>query len=515
MKKLMILAALAVPLIGIAENVVQPVYKKNVYALRISPNGKYIASKTDTGGVYDVATGEMTTFDNTYIGLGNSIANNGTAVGDGEYGAVIMVNGEASVPESFEAYSYTQFNGITPDATRIVGLVSNPDRNGLFYVPFVADVNAAGEVSEPILLPYPDKDFFNIPPQYVAAVWISEDGKTIAGFVVDNRGWYSYPITFQEGADGNWSYNLPSKDLFNPEHLEIPIDPMYDEPEYPLPQNFMTGALKDAYMEDYRAWVGGYGPQPYAEDYMTASQFQQYKEAVDKYNEWYDNSEEAMREYDKIYERVLATSPTFSGNDLCLSLSGEYLLIHGGVINNLGEMEGKIYEFSCSGGLLREISTPYSNLYPTQMLSDGTIVAALPMMAVPSTYFLMPGSNEFISVQDYLAPEYPELVEWIDENFPMGTGLVSVSDDMSVMAGGLVPDQLAYYPDNADFYYSTYILANLETSGIESFVSPEENGVYKVYDLKGSKVLETTDSSLINGLSKGVYIINGKKIMLK
>lgn len=49
-----------------------------------------------------------------------------------------------------------------------------------------------------------------------------------------------------------------------------------------------------------------------------------------------------------------------------------------------------------------------------------------------------------------------------------------------------------------------------DQGGINGIVS--ENGVYKVYSINGVKVLETKDSTSLQKLPKGVYIINGKKV---
>ena len=50
-------------------------------------------------------------------------------------------------------------------------------------------------------------------------------------------------------------------------------------------------------------------------------------------------------------------------------------------------------------------------------------------------------------------------------------------------------------------------------AGVESIVAAQD-GVYRVFNLQGVKVLETTDASAISNLGKGIYIINGKKVIL-
>lgn len=52
-------------------------------------------------------------------------------------------------------------------------------------------------------------------------------------------------------------------------------------------------------------------------------------------------------------------------------------------------------------------------------------------------------------------------------------------------------------------------------AGIDSLVDSPETGVYKVFNLQGVKVLETQEIGILDQLSKGIYIINGKKILKK
>lgn len=42
-----------------------------------------------------------------------------------------------------------------------------------------------------------------------------------------------------------------------------------------------------------------------------------------------------------------------------------------------------------------------------------------------------------------------------------------------------------------------------------------ENGVYKVFSIDGTKVTETSDVNVVKGLSPGIYVINGKKTLIK
>lgn len=52
-------------------------------------------------------------------------------------------------------------------------------------------------------------------------------------------------------------------------------------------------------------------------------------------------------------------------------------------------------------------------------------------------------------------------------------------------------------------------------AGVESLIDDAAHGVYKVYNPQGVKVLETLDASEINNLPKGIYIVNGKKVVVR
>lgn len=52
-------------------------------------------------------------------------------------------------------------------------------------------------------------------------------------------------------------------------------------------------------------------------------------------------------------------------------------------------------------------------------------------------------------------------------------------------------------------------------AGVESLIGENEAAIYKAYNLNGVKVMETKDAGEINNLPKGIYIVNGKKVVVK
>ena len=517
MKKILLISATILsPLMGLAQDNILPKLEKSIYALKMSPNGKWFGSMAGDASIYDLESGKNVYYDGCFLGVGNAVADNGMAVGDSNDIAVIMYNQETIYPESIiDKYWFCDINGITPDGTRITGVINNLIRDGVSYVPFIAEVDADGNVSEPVILPYPKEDFFGAAPQFCTGVWISEDGKTVVGQVQDWRGMYSYPIYYKEDSSGNWTYGEPSKSLFNPTGIELPRNPWLGEPQFPEPENFMSGLLKDAYLEAFELYSEGAGPYPVPEEYMSQAEYNKYAEAVDNYNKWFYSQEEYFKDYIKIYAEVLQTSPSFSSNDMALHPSGDYFMIHGGVRDKDDNLIGKIYKFSTVSDEISELEAPGGEYYPYQILPDNTLIITKGIQSVPSSYILLPGSDKFLSMQEYFAQSHPEISEWLDETVPGGTGVVCMSNDRSVVSGALVPDQLADYDyEFSDFYYSTYFIQLEPAGGVESLLSASDNGVYKVYNLNGVKVLETKDASEINSLQKGIYIVNGKKVAL-
>lgn len=54
----------------------------------------------------------------------------------------------------------------------------------------------------------------------------------------------------------------------------------------------------------------------------------------------------------------------------------------------------------------------------------------------------------------------------------------------------------------------------LSTNGVDSLIYNNEFDTYKIFDLKGTNVLNTKNRSDINNLPSGIYIINGKKVVI-
>ena len=110
---------------------------------------------------------------------------------------------------------------------------------------------------------------------------------------------------------------------------------------------------------------------------------------------------------------------------------------------------------------------------------------------------------------------------------------VSVDDGEAEEIGDSTGNTLVYAPTAAGTYSfycsvtindvtinsdkSVVLVAETETdddAGI-SDITPDETGEYSVYSLGGVLLMKTKDSSEIEGLPEGIYIVNGKKMAIK
>ena len=499
-------------------------FKKDFYFYKISSNGNWVGSRTEYVSIYNVSTGELKEYPELEmsLGLGNCISDQGLVVGSTNDHAVMLKDGEPIYPEALNnSYWFCDIQAITPDGSRITGLINNPEISQIAIVPFVADLDANGNVTEIVIPDFPKEDFFGSPPMYVKASWISADGKTICGGVTDFRGMYEYPIIYKETAAGEWTYLCPSKPLFNPDDIYLPPNPDVEEPPYPEPEDYMSGLKLSAYQAAYQNWLnsGAVGDGPDIYQYMTEEQAAQYNEAARFYNTWFYSVDEARQEYYRIYAQVVAKSPIFSDNDVALNPTGAFMMTHAWRQEG-NEDRGQIYRFECdgSGYVEYDLGTGEdSSMYPNQILSNGLslITTRWSYVTPVKTYVISPGSTEMKPVMDFLKQDYNDIYTWVETNFSNGTGTVVFSEDMSVMASGMNALSLPDFNATDDPAYPlSFIVKNLKLSKIEKISYDLDNGRIKVYNLQGVELLDTKNEEAVKALPAGIYIINGKKIKI-
>lgn len=540
------------------------------YAHKVSPDGSFTSGEAlgaEASWARDNSTGEFYIFPNSTCGDGNNITKKHIIVGTNKTymkGTFLLPEngGSSFLIPSLQKYGESYVHGINWDGTRLVGFMSNgadvnvdetnPDNHKMSYVPFYCDVNPETlDVSEPIFLPAPPKDFFGMTPQYCTAFWISDDAKTILGQVIDNSGFFIYPVVYKQSGDGTWSYSLPSEKLFNPNGLPIPKYPVPAIAQ-PQPENYIGNPeFKALFLEMWDAYISGESDiNPYLlldpaeagpDALMTQEEWQDYQEALIIYESYYYSEyEELVNKYYEDYSRFIAQSTNFFQSSMAMNREGTLIgqtkevtrfsgitpvTYKNPVIFNLTDDSYKIY-----GG-------EYDELEITQILPDGTLlgVTTKPSQSTPDitpqhSYICPPGHSDFITIEDYLKDSNPEYYQWyqdyLNHDVPIGTdefgkiiyidltvtGLVSASDDLSFIAGAV--DGWSWDLNSGNYF--TYLFDNVKKSeaGIED-LRQDEDGLIKVFNLQGIKVLESKQIDAVKSLPAGIYVINGKKVFIK
>ncbi|MCH5234829.1 MAG: hypothetical protein J1E16_06010 [Muribaculaceae bacterium] len=521
------------------------------YAHKMSLDGTQIVGEADDGSTvyYNIPDQQFYFYPECSFGRGYVVADNGWVVGcrmmDSDSQStvgVIMNEGEISTPKVFDTYVTSNIHSITPDASRVCGVVGNNGK-GMSNLPYYCDIDDNGNFGALQFLPVPDKDFFGNRPQYCSATWISKDGKTIAGQVVDARGFFIYPIVYRENEQGVWNYSFPSESLFNQKNLELP-QPLGDfeeenpDLEYPDVTNFMDPSKVAAWNEAYHLWetnnfLDMYDPYNNLDNFMTEEEIEDYLQAVAAYNKAVEDYNEKNAEYwDKVFQ-IVECSVFFVRNGMAMSPDGNWLASSAEWEDTSSQLYDEAvmyytpYRFDLKTGEIKQIDTNTSNVVAYQTFNNGDVISVSPTSSPmpPRSWLYQNSTGESISFADYVKKVSPFYGAWYEENLtgniPVGeddkgfliyeyatiTGNVAANEDMTVICGGVEGQAI-----RLDMLL-TYIFTDL-TAGIEKIENSEDfNGVYNVYDLKGVKVMTTRDASLLNSLPKGLYLINGKKIM--
>ncbi|MCH5234976.1 MAG: hypothetical protein J1E16_06750 [Muribaculaceae bacterium] len=546
----------------------------DAYGHKVSPDGAFStgeAVSAESAWARNNITGEIYFFDGASCGEGNNITKDNLIVGtDKVYmKAAFLKPGESIDPvliPSLSKYSESYAHGINWDGTRLVGVMVNP-RSGnadevnpeyqhMSYLPFYCNIDPeTNTVEDPKFLPVPPRDFFGLVPQYCTATWISDDATTILGQVIDNSGYYIYPIVYKQDAAGEWSYILPSEPLFNPNGLEIPHWPL-PEMEQPLPVNYIENAeLKALYqnmLDEFIAGVSDINPDELLDPnvagtdaLMNQKEWNAYQNALEEYKEYYDNVyEEELNKYYDQYSRFIAQSSNFLQSSMAMNRAGT-LIGQTKMVTRFSGINPITYAypviFNLEDGSYKIYGDELSELEISQILPDGTLLATSPKpgpttpdLTPQHSYVCAPGSSTFVAIENYIKSTNPEYYNWYMEylyhKVPIGyedateeedgniaykqmtvTGLVAVSDDFTTLSGGVDGWSWDYDAGN----YFTYIFTNMTTpdTGVENIKINPNTGL-KVYNLQGVKVLETKDAASLKALAPGIYIINGKKVII-
>ena len=489
-------------------------------------------------------------------GLGNVVSEDGTVVGARYDGDVALFKEGKWIDLSMAgANGQSYANGITPDGSRVCGSLGKTEMtldDVTMLVPCYWDRNEDGTYGDPVVLPHPTTDFFGRAPQYITAISISDDGKTIVGQMRDCTGFSNYPVFYYQDEEGNWVYSVPNviSSLFNPLGIDVPPYPTEPEPQYYYPADFMTPEQKEAYEEAQSNWSWGSGvPYPQAEDFMTEAELKAYEEAQAPRLAW---QEQVDAHTDAMYE-VLATSPNFAFNNVFVSGDGRYFAMaeehedpNGDPMSWMPSMIDNVWVVNLVSNELTKYQTPF-NLAPSSVTADGTVFASTGDTGASSINAYVLKDGEMTELIDYLSAKDPEWAEWFTElgnvyqevemwvpNYEtyeydvvvevmLYMGIPVVSADGNTICtwspcNWYTDEQWYYYGVVYDLNNTSAGVADVETSADQVVLSLDAQGnihvkgevaSLQVYSTSGAMVANYANpgESVESQLAKGIYLV--------
>lgn len=359
------------------------------------------------------------------LGVGNAVGNNAICVSRGSsygpsawlYGASGVVNGRWAQISTPSSTGMGSVNAVTADGSRFCGNTATGvefgvDVDGTMVVPCIWD--RSGNTFTRTRLPYPDKDYLGLAPQYVTALCISDDGHTIIGQQRSCSGFVNEYILYRQDADGNWTWSRPFEALFNPNHIEIPPYPG-EGPDIPSIEAFMTQEELNAYIAAVNAYYETGGTYPDYEQFMTPEEIAAFNEAAKPYLEWAAKYEE----WSKIDEQVRNSSVTFVFNQGSISPNGRYFVAS----SETGWYDQNLNLHSTYRPFLYDIEkgeivvSDGPSILVTAVSNDGDIVGYLREDDIEYGYALPHGSSEWLPFEQYVVQRNPSLKDWVEENW--------------------------------------------------------------------------------------------------
>lgn len=515
----------------------------------LSRNGAYAVSNAEGHAIFvnlNTPTldsqffqgGEGETIVSYAVGGGHCISDDGRLVGstttNGTASYVDFSNGkwiDLQVPDK------TMTNiaeAITPDGSVICGTIHNPQsasayEDKIMSIPAVWYLLENGVYSPAQQLPYPETDWTGRVPQYVRAVDISDDGKTIIGQIRDYSGFCCMPIVYRN-IDGTWKYELVNPELSNPDNLEFPPFPG-EGPAVPQLENFMTADQLEAYEQAFNDWMSSENPdytkQPFPEDFMTETEIAKYNEAYEVYNK--ENEEWSVKylEWLAVFDACKAKAPNFMFNAIWISNDGKRAVSY--TQTEIDEETFQVtrvastYVFNLEDGTYYVIEDP-NGFQGNAIAADHSVFGASYVNGSTVPAVALPGEKTIMSLEQYISGIDQQTGDWMLDNMTRD-GLVR---------GGftyLTPDKktiMTYCENDWDmesqyWYYSWILKPIIDDSGVTEVGTPEfslqvlADGALKVNGEAAAVYVYTTDGKLVfsahcegevaTGLDKGIYLV--------
>ena len=534
------------------------------YFDKMSANGKYLATQAlGSVFIYDGANDEYYEYyasedavsEYYATGLGNCISNDGILVGGvNDATCAYWREGEwqpLSVKPENQALNMA--NGITPDGSRIVGSVGNMgmDMNSSQMIkPVYWDRNEEGQYDIYNELPYPRKDFCGRTPQYISAVAISDDGKTIVGQIVDWSGFYTYPIIYTQDATGEWSYRTIDEGVIYAEGTEFAPWPG----EMPNPEEYMT----EEELAEYREAMRKYEEEVIKYNNGQTNEYPEEPNADDYICEYYNEYSEAMREYANMYyafeEKLMESTYNinFIFNNVYLSGNGRYYSTTVESLDVSNPLSPKsLYTPVCfdlhNGDSMVKMANT-TNMIASSAMNDGRFIAQTPYMAYARNSFIVSQDGlskvafvDYISgidsavgewVKNYTCFDVLSVSEYDEYGYPIDYTVVEdsiVSGSVHCNAEGTIFCSFMYdeWSDYVSYREFSYTIDLTQLNAIEGVENDGEMNVYvadnqlyvngdvtavTLYDMRGVVVarIENPTNGMPLNVENGIYLVRSE-----
>lgn len=478
----------------------------------MSENGKWmLAVEQGWIGILNTETDDFQQYgggDIGYnLGLGNMVTNDGFLVGniDGKP-AILNIDKQEwqELPIKKGDTFYSTANSITNSRKYIAGYIGTGKGFAQTKIkPVIWTMNSDGTYGEYEDLPYPEKDFTGVAPKYILPNCISEDGTVIAAQLMrlDNE---CLPMVYRKAEDGTWTYEVYDKGLCE-EGLEFPECPV-GEPAVPSYYDYMTPEQGEAYRQDsieYKDSVWAYNigestewPVYYPEPkyYMTEENINLFDQAWEEYVALSDEFTKKLNVFRNFYYEHV--TPNFYGqNAVRLSTNGKYYATT--CVKGWYGTVGDAALFTVDETL--KLHDYEDKLYGNCVTNDGDFFVS----NLSTAYVYPANSTEKITLIDWLKSKgEDEAAEWLSN---IETGTAICSGDGRVISGFYgIPGK-----------YDSWIIKLDETPTGITDIEQSGNSHVKAYDLQGRIVAEGEYNEVRNNLKRGIYIINGRKVVVK
>lgn len=517
----------------------EPVMYEDVALSSVSPNGIWAAGQVSEGmiAILNMETGKQWRYSsnggsiNYFLGIGNVISNDGTVIGATRTDdAAYWKDGKWTTLQVPHPEFVNNTGSITPDGSVICGGIGlatmASDADDVMLGPAVWYRQDDGSYGMAVPLPHPMTDFTGRLPQYVTAIAISDDGKTVGGKIVDYTGYVSQPIIYTCDDNGEWTYTVFGEDLINPRNTQFPEWPgdLDEDILMPTPEWYMTPEQLEAFMEAFEEWDNT-GTPPLYQDFMTPEQIAEYNAAMKEYIAIVGPWQEKFNAFMDVYYSIIRNSSTFAYNNERISPDGKYYL-------TTVQMRG-----SSSAGrsgsmpLLYDIKAGTYETFPSSLhlttsgiTADYSILAYTPASGMDTGtrkgYIFPKMAAEPISIYDYLSANNPDLGVWMTDNMTHEIAL-GLDDNYELVTEVMLSTGIPIATPDLSLvitYNSTLSWWDYFGPELISFVMPgtSSDGVKRVTPGSGLRVELLPDGTLLASgpaSTVDVYDITGRRVL--